>query len=333
MVTQRVAVDKIREVLKPVRVRKVSLESVSRGVLDKPYRIFLYGVEGVGKTEFAFNAPKPIFISPEDGTGHLDTNRFENVGEWQDIVDAIDVLTSDDHDYKTVVLDTADWIEPMVWDHLVATRRKENGEPAKDIEDYGYGKGYNHAIDFWRMLVAKLEYLQRVKSMNVIILAHSHVKNFKNPEGPDFERWEIAMNAKAAGVMVKWAETVLFARFEQFTDEDKKKRVRGVSTGNRVIHTQRTAAFDAKNRQGLPDTLPLDWQAFDEAAKAGRPVTADVAMGRIEKMLSTLDKGDEMRQKTANGVKWAGGDAGKLAKVADKLATMISIKNKESEDE
>ena len=32
-----------------------------------------------------------------------------------------------------------------------------------------------------------------------------------------------------------------------------------------LIHTTERPAFLAKNRYGLPDTLPLDWQAFAQA--------------------------------------------------------------------
>jgi hypothetical protein len=61
----------------------------------------------------------------------------------------------------------------------------------------------------------------------------------------------------------------LHGRHEQYTHQ-LNGRARGISTGERVLCTQRTAAYDAKNRHDLPAELPLDWQSF-ATALAQRP--------------------------------------------------------------
>ena len=74
------------------------------------------------------------------------------------------------------------------------------------------------------------------KGTNVVLLAHSWIKPFKNPSGEDFDRYELKINNKAAGLVKEWSEAVLFANWETFVKEDKRtKRNKGVSTGARIL--------------------------------------------------------------------------------------------------
>lgn len=310
----------------PKREKRNMLGNVTKGRVEKPVRVMMYGTEGVGKSTFAAGAPSPIFLGSEDGTAELDVARLPSLDRWEDALDAIEDLTNKDHDHKTLVIDTLDWLEPFCWEYVC----RMGGESS--IEGFGYGKGYVAALDQWRVLLSALERMRDKKSMNLVLLAHSWIKPFKNPEGDDYDRYELKLHAKAGGLVKEWCDAVLFARHEEFVDKDgRTKRVRGVSTGARVIRSTRTAAYDAKNRYGLPDSLPLEWEAFAEAARAATPADPKVLLARIENMLSPLDNDDDLREKTAKGVEWAAGDAGRLAKVADKLALLINIKEKEGE--
>lgn len=250
----------------PAPPSRMTLAAVKRGKLEVPYRVFLYGVEGIGKTTFGASAPSPIFLGAEDGTAQFDVPRFPRPESFADVLEAISVLGRDAHEYQTLVVDTVDWIEPMIWREVIASDKD-----AKTIEEVGggYGKGYTAALDYWRRLVAYLERLQTAKRMHVILLAHSHIKTFKNPEGDDFDRYQPKLNDKAAGLLKEWAEEVLFAKHETLAHKDTKKRVRGVSTGARLLYTERSAAYDAKNRHSLPPELPLSWEDFEAAMKCG----------------------------------------------------------------
>jgi hypothetical protein len=180
------------------------------------------------------------------------------------------------------------------------------------------------ALDAWRVLLARLEALRTKRGMNIVFLAHSWVKSFKNPEGEDFDRYELKLHAKAGGLLKEWADCVLFTRHETFVDKDNKtKRVRGVSTGARVMHTTRTAAYDAKNRYSLPETLPLEWDAFAAAVLAATPVDAAVSKTRIDELLKSADP--ELSSKVLDAVRKADGNAAQLARIADHLAARINI--------
>lgn len=309
---------------------RMKLTAVTKGRVERPMRVLLFGVEGVGKSTFAANAPSPVFLAAEDGTAQLDVARFPEPKTWRDVFDAVDELTNGEHEYKTVVVDTLDWLEPLCWDHVVT---KASSPKIKSIEDFGFGKGYVAALDEWRLLLAKFEQLRLRRGMHVIFLAHSWIKTFKNPEDEDYDRYELKLHAKAGGLLKEWSDAVLFTRYETFTNTDEKtKRSRGVSTGARVIHTQRTAAWDAKNRYDLPETLPLDWHAFAEAVKRQAPADPAKLRERIQKLLAqTTDT--EFVQKVAAAVEAAGNDASKLAKYADNLSARISIQQQESNHE
>jgi hypothetical protein len=139
----------------------------------------------------------------------------------------------------------------------------------KNIEDVGFGKGYNAALDRWRDMLSRLDTLRDRRGMNVILLAHSWIKTFRNPEGDDFDRYELKLHAKTSGLIKEWSDAVLFAAYETLTATDKSKRTRGISTGARIVHTERRAAFDAKNRFELPAELPASVRRGHRSWRSG----------------------------------------------------------------
>ena len=297
---------------------RMSLTALIKGRQERPLRALLYGVEGVGKSTFGAMAPDAIFLGAEDGTAHLDVTRFPAPTSWTDILDAIRVLGTEGHAFKTLVIDTLDWAEPMLWKRICERDGK------KDVEDYGYGKGYTAALDQWRVFLAYLERLRDKKQMHVILLAHSWIKPFKNPEGDDFDRYELKINNKAGGLVKEWCDHVLFANYETFASKDEKtKRIKGVSTGARLIYTTRTAAYDAKNRADLPESLPLDWSEFYAAVKAHAPADPTALKEEIERKAAEL--GGDTETMALKYLADAGDDAAKLAKLNSwcngKLAT------------
>jgi hypothetical protein len=312
----------------PARMR---IANIVTGSLRKPARILLYGVDGIGKTTLAANAEAPVFIGAEDGTATLDIARYPEPESWRDALDALDDLATSEHGFRTVVIDSLDWLEPRCWKHVVGTgKHTEKGAPIESIEDFGYGKGYTAAQDEWRLLCSKLDRLRDTRAMQVILIAHAWIKKFSNPQGDDFDRFQIKLNDKASAVLREWCDAVLFAVEEQYTHKARKgDRAKGISTGARIMHTERAAAFDAKNRYNLPKTLPLDWQSLRDAIEAGQPAAPDALRARIEALLEGA--ADELQKRVRVAVAQAADDAGKLARIANKLAATVSISDKENE--
>lgn len=228
----------------------MDLNSIITGSKPKPPTIFLYGVEGVGKTTFAASAPSPIFIPTEDGIGRLDVPRFPLCKNHSEVVDCIRCLAQGGHEFRTVVLDSADWLERLIWDSLSTL-------PAQDT---AYGKGYQIAADILKNILSGLTYLRDELGMTVIVLGHAQVKTFKSPEGADFDRYMPKLQERASSLLREWCDVLLFANYQISASGGK-----GVSSGARYIYAEEKPAFYAKNRFNLPDRMPLSWDAFSQA--------------------------------------------------------------------
>ncbi len=236
------------------------------------------------------------------------------------MLEAVRVLTLEAHEYETLVVDTLDWVEPLIWSHVCHRDEQAN------IEAYGYGKGFQVALDEWRKLLGGLERLRKAKPMHVVLLAHSWIRPFKNPAGEDFDRYELKINAKAAGLLKEWADAVLFANWETFAKKDERtKRVRGVSSGARLIYSERKAAYDAKNRYSLPEELPLTWADFASAVQSG--AVAPVADLRAEIQRKAKELGGDIEAKVAESVEKAGNDPKKLAMINNRLNAKLAEKS------
>lgn len=273
----------IQPAAKPRQFR-MSLASIVSGKSPGPVRILVYGVDGVGKSTFAAGAPKPIFLCAENGTDGLDVARFPVPIVWADVLDAIQTLTADSGGYQTLVIDTLDWIEPL----LITELMRREGVTSRDDIGGGYQKWIDAAVDLWRVLLAAIERLRHLQKMNVVLLAHYIKKSVKNPLGEDYERFQLKLHDKHAGLFREWVDGVYFARHEEYADKDKKtKRVRGISTGARLLFTHWTAAYDAKDRYNLPEQLPLDWSEF-EKARQGSGAATEQLKAEIERKAKEL---------------------------------------------
>jgi len=313
---------------------RMALANVTRGKLKRSMRIFLYGVDKIGKSTFGAGAPAPIVIGAEDGTSELDVTRFPEPRSFQDILDALDQLLAEDHTYRTVVLDTADWAEPLIH-RATCQRGDEKGKKPASIEGFGYGKGYVETLTEWRAMLSRLDALRSRKGMHIIILAHAWVKPFKNPLGDDFDRYEPKIHVKASALLKEWADCVLFAQHETGTvtkGDGAFAKSKGLSSGARYIYTQRTAGYDAGNRYGLPPKLPLNWQGFEEAVKAGTPEDPVKLLALIHTLAAQVD--EETRARVEAWLTTPDGrDPIKLSQAADNLRGKISIKQDNEADD
>lgn len=249
----------------------MTLAQLVREAYPKAPRILIHGVAGVGKTTFAAQAKKPVFIQTEDGLGTLGAAHFPLARTFEDVIEALAAIYTEEHDFGTVVIDSVDWLEPLIW----AKACRDNGWAS--IEDAGYGKGYVAALSLWRQYIDGLNALRDERGMTVVQIAHTDIKRFDSPEHDPYDRYVIKLHARAAALLQEHSDLVLFANYRISTvkaDVGFNKKVnRALGSGERVIYTAERPAFLAKNRYALPDTLPLDWPAFAEAMpQAVRPM-------------------------------------------------------------
>ena len=297
---------------------------VKRGVHHLPLRVLVYGPQKIGKTTFSSGAPNGVVIGPEDGTGLLDQPRID-AHSWRDIMGALHLLATEPNDFKTVILDTLDHIEPLIWAHICAEYHVASIELAAG----GYGKGYGFALDEWRKMTIALDRL-RALGKGVILIAHAKTANFKNPDGPDYDRYFLAMNERASLYLQQWVDVVLFANYETFVTVDKNtKKAKGFGGTERVLHANRRAAFEAGNRINLPDSFPLSWADFAQYAYPSKDDTAArdaVLRSEIAELATKLDD-TAIAAKVASTVDGTKpGDINRLSEILNRLSSRIAAK-------
>lgn len=236
------------------------LKSIKRNTSFAAPRVLVYGVEGIGKSTFAAGAPEPVFIQTEDGLGSLAVDHFPIAAKVGDVLDAISTLFDDGHSFKTVVIDSLDWLETLIWRDI---------ESRYDAKDLAYGKGAMIAADKWREILDGLTALRNDRSMSVILIAHTEIKRFDSPETEPYDRYQPKLQARSSALVREWCDAVLFANYKTLIKKDdvgfNKTVSRGITTGERLLFTSERPAYMAKNRYGLPDSIPLSWEAFETA--------------------------------------------------------------------
>jgi hypothetical protein len=256
----------------------ISLSSIQKGGSRKPPIIVLHGSPGIGKTTFAASAPAPIVIRTEDGLGILTTDAFPVSESWGQVLEAMGTLFQETHAYRTVILDSLSALEPLIWHQVAKDANKES------IEDLGYGKGYVIALDYWAQFLAGIVAMRDQMGVMPILIAHSDVARFDSPEVEPYDRYQIKLHKRAFQLLYERADIIGFANwrtvvirdkdhgaFTKKGEADKVLNVRGVGTGERLLHLVERPAYIAKNRYSLPDTIPLNWQAFSDALSAAMP--------------------------------------------------------------
>jgi hypothetical protein len=237
-----------------------NLASIQKSTGIKAPRVLIYGSHGLGKTTFGAGAPSPIFILTEDGLGSIKSEHFPLATVFQDVLDAISSLYSEEHKFQTVVLDSLDWLDNLIWIDINAKH---------DQKDLAYGKGAMIAAEYWRNVLEGLNALRDSKNMAVILIAHSEIKRFDSPEVEPYDRYQPKLQARSSALVQEWCDAVLFANFKTIVKKDdvgfNKTVSRGITTGERLIYTTEKPAYLAKNRFGLPESIPLEWSAFAEA--------------------------------------------------------------------
>lgn len=245
------------------------LTKITRGRQPRPLFMLVHGVDGVGKTTFAAGSDDPLFFDCENRTDHVDLARFKPA-DWDEVLAGLTEV------YKTkpcatLVLDTIDAIESMIWQAIM----KREGASSMERAHGGYGKAYKVARDeFLKMLVG----LEKIRStgINIIMLAHSDTRMVNNPEGENYDRWSIRLHegkdsATSTRALVRdRVDLIGFACFETFakSSEQKGARAKAFTTGERVLRFVHNPAYESKRGIEAPDECALNWAELSKALSA-----------------------------------------------------------------
>lgn len=239
--------------------------NVITGKIKKAQKVIIYGTEGIGKTTLAAQFPKPLFVDIEGGSYHLDVARTVRPLSWSELSTQISDFIRDPMGFKTLVIDSADWAETLCIQYICSKNQKDS------VEDFGYGKGYTYIAEQYGKFLNRLNDVID-KGINVVVTAHAKQQKVEEPnQDGSYDHWTLKLTKGtnqcpkgSASLLAEWADMMLFLNYKTFVTKNDKKdggKVR-TSEGGRVMYTEHTARWDAKNREHLPPELPLDFSAI-----------------------------------------------------------------------
>lgn len=254
---------------------------IERGKRVGAHRVVIAGTDGIGKTTLAAAFPSPLILDTEDGSGHLDTARV-TCHSWEDLMNAVMSLGGDPQGFGTVVIDTVDWGEKALIEHVV----RKGGK--RSIEDFGFGKGWIIVAEQFSKLLDALDTAIR-RGLHVVLVCHTMVKRVSPPDMTDgFDRYELKLSKQVSPLVREWCDVHLFCTTKVRLVEGNDGRTKASGGKVRVMHSERTAAWDAKNRLGLPEEMPMTIEALAPLFTSAKPAGPGW-MARVQ-AVSTIDE-------------------------------------------
>lgn len=223
-------------------------------ITTKPPRLVLYGPQGMGKTTFAAQAPATVFMDIEDGLHGISAAK-QRVMNWGEVVEMITALHQQEHQFKTLAVDTIDWLERLIHTAVALDNN------VKAIDDIPYGRGFNYAVGYWEKFLSGMTSLRDNKGMTIVLLAHDKIKRFDDPMTDGYDRYMLKLHDKAGALVQEWADGVLFMKTKTFIKTEKagfSEKKKGID-GGVYLHTTETPAYQAKHRTSLalPDEIAV----------------------------------------------------------------------------
>jgi DNA polymerase III delta prime subunit len=263
----------------------ISLNDLKRVRADKPPRILIYGPPGIGKTTLASEFPNPVFLQVEEGTpGEVELTSFGKLDSFGQVMDALAALYTEDHDFRTIVIDSVTELQKFIYAETCA-RGDDKGNAKANIEDFGYGKGYVYAMRVAEEFIDGINALRRDKNMAVVLIAHSTVQRFDDPETVSYDRYEIAIrssdkaNSDLRGMFEREMDAILLLKQPVTVKTEEvgfnKERALAQGGGTVLIHATGKPAYTAKNRYGIPPTIRYDRGSGFEALQTYLPTLGE----------------------------------------------------------
>lgn len=238
----------------------ISLSNLRSSKVDRPPVCLFYAGDGDCKTSLASEFPTPIYLRSEGEEPPSDAPEMPtaDITSWEDIEDTFNLLLTEEHEFKTVIVDTVDGIAPFV--EAVTAQRigaasindNSKGSPA------AFGNGFKESEVEWGQFMDGCAALSRA-GMNVVILGHREIRNFKSPTTDPYDQYDVALNKRAAPIVRARCDLVGFmSRRVSLKEKEvsRNNKVTHAEGGKEVqIHTVGGAGFHAKNRYGLPEAV------------------------------------------------------------------------------
>jgi hypothetical protein len=292
---------------KEARLNKIRKNSIfkkkTKGKIKKPLFAALYSGPGIGKTDFGKSFPAPLFFDFEESTHNEEVNRIDGILSYDEFYCGLQEILeedvgSDNIDFKSIIIDTCDELERLIHNKIAEDAEKES------IENIGWQKGYDLAVNYWSKIVSILRRIRDKHGTHTLFISHAAKITFKNFEKEaSYQKYAMGIHPKASNYLFGQVEMVLFAKKEVSIKKDRDGNVFAKDSDRRVLCTSLSALYDAKNRVGLPPTLPMPvsngfdtvWGAYNKAFDFTPKQVIEEAMELVKEIKDEKTRTDIMK--------------------------------------
>ena len=234
--------------------------SIMKGIKNSPRKIVIYGPPKIGKSSLVSAIPGALMIPTEDRVTHIDCDKTDVVGSYEEVMEIFQYLYSGTS-YRAVIVDTLDWMEPMLHESICRARGFDSIIDNRNPEtNYGRGLKY-HAVEGWKKFLYNCDHLRKETGMSIILVAHSQVEKISPPESDAYDRYSFKIDKNATAVVEEWADVIGFYNREVLVSKEDqgfgKKKGKALNIDDRrVLNLQATSpAWISGNSFDLPDCV------------------------------------------------------------------------------
>jgi len=242
------------------------IETIQKGKRERPRKVLIYGPPKIGKSTLTGATKNALMIPTENRVDHIECDKTQIPKTLEDVFEVIQFLaTEKKHKYKRLIVDTIDWLEPLIHDYVC---RKNGFKSITDdhSKETAFQKGLKyHAVEGWKELLSAFDYL-RDNDVAVVLVAHSAVIKVDPPEGDSYDKSVMKIDKYSLAVVEEWADVIGYYNREIFVKNTKQKLDSGkggkaISSNRRLLHLSgESPAFISGNSFGLEDVeVDLDY--------------------------------------------------------------------------
>jgi hypothetical protein len=205
--------------------------------------ILIYGLPKAGKSSLAAEFPNTLFVATEDGHKHLEVFKVD-APNWPQFIQTCGELKQGGHNFKTIVIDIADWLYKHCEDYIC---QKHGVEAPADLP---YGKGFS---------LVKAEFVRTMNKINmmgisIVFISHAKEKEIKS-KNSSFTMMGTSMTGSAEQVIAGMCDLIFYC----YINEENKRLIRTKPT-KYVLAGDRT-------KPGLPELIPMNFKVIQDYLK------------------------------------------------------------------
>ncbi len=250
------------------------LNQVNHSNVRTGMRAVISGIEKVGKTTLACNAPRVLLVPLEQGYASQKVMKTPMLESFSDVLALLDEIIASvvagKFLYQTLVFDSATALERLIHTAVMKTDPlygKDN-KKALTMESAlgGYGKAYQYGNELFNNFLNKCDWLATNAAINIILTCHVFAAKVIDPAFGEYDTWDLLLhspkNQKSYGkreMITQWADLVGFLHEPLFVSEsDKSNLQKGISANQgRIIAVNRMPGYVAGNRYNVINDIAI----------------------------------------------------------------------------